>query len=943
MADQWPGQPVQDTPWPGKVVQSTENPDQTVQIKPVDVSSTLKDYASTSLSQLKEAPGGALKDIGSAIADDYHTGKYAAGKGIDEIEGGDRIKGIINLLMGGAQMATAPITGAIKKAPDYMDPGTVPEAGEAGAARLGGEADAGAVALNAPKPPAVPLSGEEAPKPAPVGAAPASTAEILQGTINDRLKNEAKAPGFVDGLKHAGKTFKAIFAPSTMDASGARARTLINKAGGRATRMAEQAAQSVRQFRQQTANMTLQEQLDFIDYVQSRSKRNEPIEEVKPLADALRSVFQGFRGKLEASRKTEEMGFQEDYFSQQWKDPERAKQFMQSFGSKEGSGGFTKARSIPSYAEGIRAGLEPVTTDPVEATLRYIENASKYIARNDSFDEAIDQGDVVWRTPGDQPQGWVELNGRIKSAGGNFFEKAYAPEGWARVYNNFTSRLPAGPTGDLIRAGQKVANTVTAFKLGLSGFHALMMAQESAVSGLANALGELRGGRPITAALSAAKVPLKPMISAVRGRQMQKAYLDGLGSPQMQRVVELATDANFRVAGKGRVADEYRFTDQGGYFKGWEKGARKAALVSGLKAVGKDLGGIAQSARNIEIRESLKKIANTTLRTLETVSDPLFKVYIPLIKNGAYYDGLNTWLKSHPEASAEEQLAYANELADSIDNRFGEMNQDRIFWSRTQKAIAQTILTSYSYTLGTGRLVGGAAVDTAKLAKSLGKSGWTDNMDYMIALPIVYGTLNAVYQYLHGQGAPKDMHDLIAPRTGGVDAASGLPERAQLPSYFTQIMEFADNPQQVMLNKQSPALQLGEQLVQGKDWRGDPIANSDDPTFTALKKYLELVGDAMMPISVEQSGKQLPGTAVGSTERFMGVRPAGMREANPEGYASMKKSQALDADALKAWHDHVADRRSKGAREVRGKEAFIRRYKKMHGAYQRATPYKGTQ
>lgn len=724
----------------------------------------------------------------------------------------------------------------------------------------------------------------------PVGAAPASTSDILGGTIADRERTAAKAPGFVAGLKSAAKTIQKIASPETVDAAAGRAAGSIRSSVGKSVRDSERTRDALASFQKQVNAYDTQDKLDILDYIQNRSAKYQPVEEVRPLMDTIRKTFEERRAKLEAAPSTERMRFQDDYFPQQWKDPNAARAFAKTFGTREGSGSFTKAKKIPTIADGIRAGLEPVTIDPIEGTLRYVENVDRFLATNEVFDTAVDNADVVWRKPGDQPQGWSEVNGRMNNKLPG--QKPYAPEGWARVYNNFISKRPEGPVGDALAATQKAFNSVTAFKLGLSAFHASMMAQESVVSGVANAVSELVGLSPAKAIGSLAKAPWKPVTSALRGKQMQKAYLHDVGSPELRRIADLATEANFRVVGKGRIADEYRFSGAGNLLSAYKKGSLRAEVA----ALGKDI-----SAR--PVAGTLKAIAQTTGRVLETISDPLFKHYIPLIKNGAFYDGMRSWLDLHPNATHEEQVAYARRMSDTIDDRFGEMNQDNIFWEKYQKMAAQIALISYSYEVGSARAFVGAARDIAKFPFT---REWTPKMSYVVALPIVFGMINAIAQKLKTGKDPESPRDLLAAQTGGVDATSGQPERMTPPSYMNQLLGFYEHPLQELGNKLNPGVGLAESLVTGKDWRGDEIAKSTDSTAQVLKKYFDFVADAYTPISMEANAKK--GTAISGPERFLGAKAAPMYLTDPEGYAAMQAKLKKNADKLKARHDATHER-----------------------------------
>jgi hypothetical protein len=726
----------------------------------------------------------------------------------------------------------------------------------------------------------------------PAGAAPSHPADILAGTIADREK-AAVTPDLKQNLKDLASAIRSISSPDKATPEGARAGASIRSSIGRATRDSEKTKAALEGYQKQVAAYSPADKLDMIDSLQNWSDRRaqgyETLPEVAPLFNEVRRTFEDRKAKLMAAPSTERMNFINDYYPQMWKDPEKARAFAGQFGTKEGSGGFTKARTIPTVADGIRAGLEPVTIDPIEATFRYVENVDRFLATNEVFDTAVERGDVVWRNPKDKPAGWSEVNGRLSQKYPG--QKAYAPEGWATVYNRFISRPPDGLAGKALEGLQKTANSITAFKLGVSGYHALNMVGESIRSGIANALDEAFYGNPIKAAAALGKAPGKWVTSAIRGKQMQKAYLHDVGSPELRKVVDLATEANFRVAGKGRIADEYRFTGQGSLLDAFRRGSLKAETQAAIKGIGV-----------APVSGTIKAIESGVGRTLETLSDPLFRTYIPAIKNGAFYDIVSTWLREHPEASHEEQVAFARKASDIVDNNFGEMNQDNIFWQKWTKQVAQSAFVSYSYTLGTARQVAGTAGDLARI----GKDGWSNNLSQAVALPIMVGTLGAIYQYAKTRKPPESLRDLVAPQTGGTDATTGQPERAVMPSYLSQFLNGYMDPRQEATNKLNGLYELLHGAFTGTDWRGDPIAPSTAGAGEVLKNYLEMAAGTWQPISTENRGKV--GTKIGGVERFSGVKAAPMFLTDPEGYAAMKRKQGARADKLKARHDATHER-----------------------------------
>ena len=768
--------------------------------------------------------------------------------------------------------------------------------------------------------------------------------ELLESNKHDYEDKLPKAPGIVQLAKQGVDTIKSILAPETLSKDAERAAGSIRKAIGRGVQDSEQAKVAMEPYRKTLQKMDLEQQLGVLEWLQAPDKAAQrraksgagtfdPPPELARFLEGFRDLMKSRQIKLESRTKTGDMSFKDDYVTQMWRDPDAARDLLHTLGPKEGSNAFTKRSVIEDYAAGIRAGLIPLTTDPIEIAMRYVENVDRFVAINDVLEEGAAGKDIVWRTPEHAPNGWVRLDGRAKTFKGTPFEDAYAPPGYAAVYNAFVSKPPSGPWGDLLGGAQKVANSVSAFKLAVSGYHALNIAGEANVAGLANAIDKLAGGDVLGAAGSALTSPLKfapvwakkaqGLASVARGRQMLNTYITGMGSPEMQKIVQLAVDANFRVAGKGRVADEYRFSSLGSLWDSWRKGLLKGEM----KQLGKDIA-------ERPVAGSAKAIVSTAARALETLSDPLFKYYIPMVKNGAYFDMVKTWLDAHPTASAAEQAAFARKASDIIDNRFGEMNQDNIFWQRWQKQLAQTLVVSYSYELGTARIISGAAKDAAGLAKG---RGWSPNLSYAIALPLMVGLMGTVYQYMKTGKAPSGPRDAMYPQTGGGDPMSGQSARAVLPSYMSQFINaYYGGLTHELAGKKNGIFDLLNAAFTGTDWRGDPITAVDDSTTTAIKKWLEYAAGTWEPILAAQNTKG--GTNISGGERFMGVREAPMFANDPDAYKRMMDAKRLQADAEKAWHDHNAALEAKGQRpNFYVKRKFIQNYIANH-----KPSYKGT-
>ncbi len=102
-----------------------------------------------------------------------------------------------------------------------------------------------------------------------------------------------------------------------------------------------------------------------------------------------------------------------DYYSHLWKEKPTIVAEKLGTASKQGSGRSFKVRSIPTISDGIKAGLTPKFENPIEATMAYSQNMSRYVATHDMLNEMKGQGYVKWYSPGSKniPKGWVPLDG----------------------------------------------------------------------------------------------------------------------------------------------------------------------------------------------------------------------------------------------------------------------------------------------------------------------------------------------------------------------------------------------------------------------------------------------------------------------------------------------------------------------------------------------------
>ena len=126
---------------------------------------------------------------------------------------------------------------------------------------------------------------------------------------------------------------------------------------------------------------------------------------------------------------------------------------------------------------------------------------------------------------------------------------------------------------------------------------------------------------------------------------------------------------------------------------------------------------------------------------------------------------MNAWLEANPAAGVDEQMAVARQIVDSIDNRFGEMIQDNIFWHTLAKQTAAIGMLSYSWNLGAVRELREALPSQSARsarARDIASKEYDPRVAYVVAFPMVIAAMNAIYQYMKTGKPPQSAQDLMA-------------------------------------------------------------------------------------------------------------------------------------------------------------------------------------
>jgi hypothetical protein len=606
--------------------------------------------------------------------------------------------------------------------------------------------------------------------------------EITEAVGNLFLPGYAVSKG-VKGVKQVptavrevGTFLNKIFNPEKIG-KGDRAETLIRNSLGIAARDTETTRASFDEYFKAVNKLDDNDKVALIGYIEGRTKGaaiKDPA--LQPVADTIKTAVDQRKVKLQSLPSTHQMAFVEDYYTHQWENPQMAQSFTKSWYGKQGTGKNLQKRSIPTIADGIAAGLTPKTLNPLETITDYVTNMDRFIAHNAIIDAGRATKDVKYfRKPQVAAKlGLEKLEGRLSMRRTSYGDmQAYAPKDWARVYNNSIAKgwhqwETAGQIYDKL---QTASNSITAMELGLSGYHLLTMVNEGSIASVATAVsqavsgvgalsrGELKLGAKLLAgsAKSAATAPFALGVKPYMGHKAQQVYLGrSAGSAQMRKTMDLLEAGGGRAIGTKHAAD-YKFSAANSYFTAFKRGELRASLTADAS------------------KGPLRFFARQMGRTLQSFAQPLFEVYIPKMKVGAFHENMSAWLQANPKASYPDQVAMAKKVWDSVDNRFGEVVQDNIFWHTMMKQTAQLGMRSYSWNLGTVREIGGGAKAALTKPKSLGLKGtsYDPKTGYVVALPITVAITNGLYQYAMTGKMPESLDDLVAPRTGGQVPGTG--------------------------------------------------------------------------------------------------------------------------------------------------------------------------
>ena len=695
------------------------------------------------------------------------------------------------------------------------------------------------------------------------------------------------------------KEVRDLIAP-TMASENAHATAIaIRKAYGIAERERIKDETTLNSFAKQASKFNDAQISDSYQYIEGRSKGAELKDtSLQGMADAVRKVYGRMRERLEAMPETRMMNFVQDYFTHQWADPIAAKKFTNDFIAQQGSSRSLKKRVLPTIADGLAHGLELKEKNPIRAVSSYLGSMNNYIASVDALRDITSNLDGKYYAKGMQPEGFDALVGRnaerienakVDAASGKLTPsrnmQLYAPADVARIYNRFYSKGLEDIYGvkTVYEATRGAINANTLMELGLSTYHAGTIGFQAQFQSLSRLAKNIGTGDWVGAIQAAKKMtmPLSYYTQGVKGIEQYK----GLAN----HGIDLEEIANHFAASNLRIGnDPLAQLTHHGFYKASQRG-ELPELLNHLKEQAKTGYGLG----------ALKSGANVTARVVSDISAPIFDKLVPSVKFSAFGDLMGDWIRQNPSASDAEIGVARTRIGNMIEDRFGEMNNQNIFWNKILKQSLGLGIRAPGWDLGLIRQIGGPVKDIYGMMDNLarGKKFNPDLLDrplFLVAGIATTVAVNSLMTWLKTGTPPSEQEtkDFIAYRTGGMMKTFGkmFDERGELMGHAREMINMYPLPGQ----KQSALSGVEEEAknkisslprniynaVTNKDWKNKDIydpKSKDWVSRTPVLANLAYVAKGFEPFAMQNIIQDNPDSKLSFPERALGIRGAGAR------------------------------------------------------------------
>lgn len=575
---------------------------------------------------------------------------------------------------------------------------------------------------------------------------------------------------------------------------------------------------------------------EFIDWFERGAKFKNP--EFQAIADTYRTWTQEMF--LQDQKTGIHYSPRDNYLTHIFKDDVGVTDFFaKKYGTKWGNPSFMKGREFSFYEEAIKAVFEPLFTNPEEIMLAR-QHASDVAHMKAGLLEDLEKaGLATTKSPGQKA---VLANSTIHRSpnGTKYFVNNDAYQVLHNAFDSTSLWSKKGLVGDSYRGFMGIKNSIVPLRLAISGFHALhvvgidnaasmQMALKGVLSGTISAPKAV--GQIIKSGLLFESFTKNPRL----GSRLVKVWDGKIPKSQLTNEDAEALQAMIEGGFTPKMSSVYRTNADKNFM----------AALRGHKP--------------------LAAAWHAPWALLSTLNKPIMEHWIPNLKAASFIQQAKLALEADPsliQNPLARQLAF-RKIAKSVDNRYGEMSYDTLFWTRWIKDLAVANTLSLGWQMGFIREYGGGALDVGQFIKGTDKlqrvrRGALDRPLFVAAYTTTALGYGGLMTYALSGQRPQSLMDYVFPSVG--QNPDGTPKRVNTMYYtreFGSIYKHMANEgvvsglNDLVISKGSGVVGLVGEWAKGVNQFGQEIRDPDASAFKKLEQTLAYTLSDLEPISTK--------------------------------------------------------------------------------------------
>lgn len=630
--------------------------------------------------------------------------------------------------------------------------------------------------------------------------------------------------------------------------------------------------------------------VDFIDRQKTGKAQLDP--ELQQLSDFLKKADDALY--TEITKYKPSLAYLENHYRVLWKvipGAQQAPGFKGVFRRPlQGTKGFLLQHTLENMSEGLALGGVPYSYNPSKMFQAHYADVMKYVTAQRLWEQFGKSGVRQFaKSLRDVPDGFERLDDRIAKV---YFSTPqglvtagewYVEKGAARLLNNLLSRdlIREKPLG---RALLDIKNSTTAIELAISPFHAVFETFEAIGSQIGIGMREMwnlgvrKGdvgafGRGVKSILTA---PGSAVSAAKLGATAKKAFgtfqtfsATPEGQAWLKKYPNARDDVQDFFMGGGRIGmhEDYKIQALSG-FKDYLASARNGGNPGHY---------ISAAIRSVPALN-------------QAIMSPLFEHYIPNLKLGFFLKEFSLAKQEYADRLASGEMTkmqLARQVVDSVENRFGEMNFDNLFWDRTFKTAAQLLTRSVTWKLGNLRAMGGAGLgefnEVRRAIQNKELPMLHPNMSWLLGMSLWTAVLGGTIHTIATGKPPQQLKDVVYPVIDGLARI-----RVSMPTYWRDIVHLQHDPVGYVTSSLSGEIGKVAEVWQNKDFDKREIRNPDDSYPAQGLDILKHLIPVPFSVSSYDRSKQMAGSPLTKAAGYLGFTkaPRYIEETPAEGLAA---------------------------------------------------------